>query len=64
MDQFREDFAGALGAKHAIAGATAMLLMHAIPGAIDAGAGDEIICDPVVQFHAIACLHNNVIPII
>jgi dTDP-4-amino-4,6-dideoxygalactose transaminase len=63
MDQFREDFAEALGAKHAIVGATAMLLMHAIPGAIGAGAGDEIICDPVVQFHAIACLHNNIIPV-
>jgi perosamine synthetase len=63
MDQFRTDFARMLGAKHAIAGATAMLLMHAIPGAIGAGAGDEIICDPVVQFHAIACLHNNVVPV-
>jgi perosamine synthetase len=49
MDQFREDFA--------------MLLMQAIPGAIGAGAGDEIICDPVVQFHALACLHNNVVPV-
>ena len=63
MDQFRKDFAEALGARHAITGATAMLLMHAIPGAIGAGAGDEIICDPVVQFHAIACLHNNVVPV-
>jgi dTDP-4-amino-4,6-dideoxygalactose transaminase len=63
MDQFRSDFARALGAKHAIAGATAMLLMHAIPGAIGAGAGDEIICDPVVQFHGIACLHNNIVPV-
>lgn len=63
MDQFREDFSRAMGAKHSIAAATAMLLMHAIPGAIDAGAGDEIICDPVVQFHAIACLHNNIIPV-
>jgi len=63
MDQFREDFARAVGAKHAIAGATAMLLMQAIPGAIGAGAGDEIICDPVVQFHGIACLHNNVVPV-
>jgi perosamine synthetase len=63
MDQFRADFSQALEAKHAIAGATAMLLMHAIPGAIGAGAGDEIIVDPVVQFHAIACLHNNVIPV-
>lgn len=40
-----------------------MLLMHAIPDAIGAGAGDEIICDPVVQLHGIACLHNNVIPV-
>ncbi len=63
MDQFRADFAAAMGVRHAITGATAMLLMQAIPGAIGAGAGDEIICDPVVQFHAIACLHNNIIPV-
>jgi dTDP-4-amino-4,6-dideoxygalactose transaminase len=63
MDQFREDFAKTLGTKHAITGATAMLLMQAIPGAIGAGAGDEIICDPVVQFHGIACLHNNIVPV-
>ncbi len=63
MDQFRQDFAAALGTKHAIAGGAAMLLMHAIPGAIGAGAGDEIICDPVVQFHAIASLHNNIVPV-
>lgn len=46
MDHFRQDFATATGAKHAIAGATAMLPMYAIPGASGAGAGDEIICDP------------------
>ena len=63
MDQFRADFARAYGVGHAITGATAMLLMHAIPGAIGAGAGDEIICDPVVHFHAIACLHNNIVPV-
>jgi len=63
MDQFRQDFARALHAKHAVSGATAMLLMHAIPGAIGAGPGDEIICDPVVQFHGIACLHNNIVPV-
>lgn len=63
MDQFREDFAQALGAKHAIAGATAMVLMQATLAAIGAGAGDEVICDPVVQFHAIACLHNNIVPV-
>ncbi len=63
MDQFRRDFARALQAKHASCAGSAMLLMHAIPGAIGAGAGDEIICDPVVQFHGIACLHNNVVPV-
>lgn len=63
MDKFRDDFARTLKAKHAISGATAMVLMQAIPGAIDAGAGDEIICDPIVQFHGIACLHNNVMPV-
>ncbi len=63
MDKFRADFAKAYGAKHALTGGSAMLLMHAIPGAIGAGAGDEIICDPIVQFHAIACLHNNVVPV-
>jgi dTDP-4-amino-4,6-dideoxygalactose transaminase len=63
MDRLRADFASALRARHALCGGSAMLLMHAIPGAIGAGAGDEIICDPVVQFHAIACLHNNVVPV-
>ena len=63
LDKFREDFARALHARHAISAATAMLVMQVIPPAIDAGAGDEIICDPVVQFHAIACLHNNVVPV-
>jgi len=63
MDRFRSEFADALHSKHALTAGSAMLLMHAIPGAIGAGAGDEIICDPVVQFHAIACLHNNVVPV-
>lgn len=63
MDQLRQEFAKATGAKHAIAAATAMLLMQAIPGAIGCKDGDEIICDPVVQFHGIACMHNRLTPI-
>lgn len=63
MEQFRNDFAQAMHSKHAISGATAMLLMQAIPGAIGAVPGDEIIVDPVVQFHAIACLHNFLVPV-
>jgi dTDP-4-amino-4,6-dideoxygalactose transaminase len=63
MDKFRNNFARDLKSKHAVSAASAMLLMHAIPGAIGAGAGDEIIVDSVVQFHAIACLHNNIVPV-
>lgn len=63
IDRFEQEFAEDYDVKHAIAGASAMVLMHAIPGAIGAGAGDEIICDPVVQFHGIACLHGNVVPV-
>jgi perosamine synthetase len=63
MDQLRQDFAAAHGAKYAITAATAMLLMQAIPGAIGAKDGDEIICDPVVQFHGIACMHTRLTPV-
>ena len=63
MDQLRKNFAAAMGAKHAISAATAMLLMQAIPGAIGAKDGDEIICDPVVQFHGIACMHTRLKPV-
>ena len=34
MGRFREEFAHALGAKHALTGGAATLLMHAIPGAM------------------------------
>ena len=63
MDQFKADFCAVTGSKHTILAATAMLLMQAIPGAIGAGAGDEIICDALVHFHALACLHNNIVPV-
>ena len=63
IQRFERAFEKKLEARHAVAGATAMVLMHAVTGAIGAGAGDEIICDPIVQFHGIACLHGNVIPV-
>jgi dTDP-4-amino-4,6-dideoxygalactose transaminase len=63
MDQLRHDFAAVHNSKYAISAATAMLLMQAIPGAIGAVDGDEIICDPVVQFHGIACMHTRLKPV-
>jgi len=55
-------FAEAFGVKHAIAANSAMSLLIASMYAAGAGAGDEVICDPLVQFHAIACLWQNAHP--
>jgi dTDP-4-amino-4,6-dideoxygalactose transaminase len=63
MDKYKQAFAEAYGAKHCLTGATAMLLMQILPRAIGAEDGDEFICDPVVQFHGIACMHTNMIPV-
>jgi perosamine synthetase len=40
-----------------------MSLRHAAVNAAGAGAGDEVICDPIVQFGAMACLYNNAHPV-
>ncbi len=55
-------FAEAYGVKHAIAANAAMSLLISAVYAAGAGAGDEVICDPLVQFHAIAALWQNAHP--
>jgi len=55
-------FAEAFGVKHAIAGNSAMSLLISSMYAAGAGAGDEVLCDPLVQFHAIAALWQNAHP--
>ena len=55
-------FAEAYGVKYAIAGNAAMSLLIAAMYAAGAGAGDEVVCDPLVQFHAIAALWQNAHP--
>lgn len=55
-------FAEAYGVKHAIAGNAAMSLLISSMFAAGAGAGDEVLCDPLVQFHAIAALWMNNYP--
>ncbi len=55
-------FAEAYGVKHAIAGSAAMSLLIASMYAAGAGAGDEVICDPLVQFHAISAMWQNAHP--
>lgn len=55
-------FAEAFGVKHAIAANAAMSLLISAVFAADAGAGDEVLCDPLVQFHAIGALWQNAYP--
>ncbi len=55
-------FAEAYGVKHAIAANSAMSLLISSMYAAGAGAGDEVICDPLVQFHAISVLWQNAHP--
>ena len=55
-------FAEAFGVKHAVAANSAMSLLISSIYAAGAGAGDEVLCDPLVQFHAIAALWQNAHP--
>ena len=55
-------FAEAFGVKHAVAANSAMSLLISSIYAAGAGAGDEVLCDPLVQFHAISALWQNAHP--
>jgi len=63
VGELEREFARRLGSRYAVAGNAAMSLLHAAINAAGAGAGDEVICDPVVQFHAVAALYNNAHPV-
>ncbi len=61
--RFESEFAAALGAKHAVAMNSAMSVLHASVIVAGAGAGDEVICDPVCVFGAVAAMYNNAVPV-
>lgn len=61
--RFETAFAQALGAKFAVAMNSAMSVLHASVAAAKAGAGDEVICDPVCVFGAVATMYNNAVPV-
>jgi len=63
VGRFEREFAKRIGAKHGIAANAAMSLLHASINAAGAGVGDEVICDPIVQFHAVAAMYNNAHPV-
>ncbi|MBI3922393.1 MAG: DegT/DnrJ/EryC1/StrS family aminotransferase, partial [Armatimonadetes bacterium] len=55
-------FCEAFGVKYAVAANSAMSLLISSMYAAGAGTGDEVVCDPLVQFHAIAALWQNAHP--
>ena len=61
--RFEEAFAKALGARFAVAMNSAMSVLHSSVMAAGAGAGDEVICDPVCVFGAVAAMYNNAVPV-
>ena len=61
--RFERAFADALGARFAVAMNSAMSVLHSSVMAAGAGAGDEVICDPVCVFGAVAIMYNNAVPV-
>ncbi len=62
LGKLEKAFAEAYGVKHAVAANAAMSLLISSVFAAGAGAGDEVLCDPLVQFHAIGALWQNAYP--
>ena len=58
-----EEFAAALGANHAISCNAAMAGLHAALWAVGVGAGDEVVCDPLVLFGGLAVLYTGAMPV-
>ena len=61
--RFEAAFAAAHEAEHAVAMNAAMSVLHASVIASGAGAGDEVICDPICVFGAVATMYNNAVPV-
>lgn len=58
-----QEFAAALHADHAIACNAAMGGLHAALWAVGVGAGDEVVCDPLVLFGGLAVLYTGAMPV-
>src|SRR6476659_3571975 len=61
--RLQNEFAAANESKFAVAVNSGMSALHACLAAADASCGDEVICDPMVQFGAVACFYNNAVPV-
>ena len=61
--KFEAAFAKAHDAEYGVAMNGAMSVLHASVIASGAGAGDEVLCDPVCVFGAVAVMYNNAVPV-
>ena len=61
--RFERAFADAMGSEYGVAMNSAMSVLHSSVMAAGAGAGDEVICDPVMVFAAVATMYNCAIPV-
>jgi len=61
--EFEAAFAQAVGVRYGVAMNCAMSVLHSAVMAAGAGAGDEVICDPVCVFGAVAAMYNNAVPV-
>lgn len=62
-DEFGEAFAQVMGVKRAIPVNSGMSALHCAVYAAGAGAGDEVICDSMVQFGSMAAIYHNAVPV-
>jgi len=62
VQQFQKKFATYIGAENCLGRANGMLALAEAVSVSGAKAGNEIICDPVVHFGALASLYFNCIP--
>ncbi len=61
--RFEAAFAEAVGTKHGVAMNSAMSVLHACLMAVGVEAADEVICDPVCVFGAVAVMYANAVPV-
>jgi dTDP-4-amino-4,6-dideoxygalactose transaminase len=63
LQGLEQAFCDAFASPHAMGVVNAMAGLHSAVSAAGAGAGDEVICDSLVGFGAIAATFNNAIPV-
>ncbi|MHB8994038.1 MAG: DegT/DnrJ/EryC1/StrS family aminotransferase [Armatimonadota bacterium] len=62
-DRLEQEFAAEFGSSLGLTTVNAMAGLHAAVASSGAGLGDEIICDPMVIFGALAVMYHNAIPV-